>query len=87
MALRLIFHRVQVGHIGGGDLQGIEKDGSFFRFDAAVQHHFANIRYGRLDGNAVFEEREVGVSGRGDLVVVDVDFGRARMQAEKSSER
>jgi hypothetical protein len=63
-----------VSHIGGGDLHGVEKDGRFFGVDAAVQHHFANVRDTRLDGDGIFEEGQVGVTGR---AVVEVDLRRS----------
>jgi hypothetical protein len=63
---------IHVSHIGGGDLHGVEKDGGFFGFDAAVQHHFANVGDSRLDRDGIFEDGQVGMTGR---AVVDVDLG------------
>jgi len=68
---------IQEGHIRGGDLHAVEQGGSFFWFDAAVQHHLANFGDGRLDGGRVSELREVDVRGRDGVGVVDVDRRRA----------
>jgi hypothetical protein len=65
---------IEVSHICGGDLHGVEKDGSLFRLDAAVEHHFANLGDCGLDGDGIFENWQVGVFGR---AVVDVDLRQA----------
>jgi len=65
---------IHVRHIGGGDLHGVEKDCGFFRLDAAMEHHFANAGDSRLDRYGIFEDGQVGVTGR---AVVDVDLRHA----------
>ena len=48
--------------IRGRDLHGVEQGGSFLRFDAAVQHQFANRRTRvegcRMFGGRLLEKRE-----------------------------
>ena len=75
LSVALTFISIHVSHVGGGNLHGVEKNGSFLGFDAAVQHHFANVRDCRLDRDGVFEDGQVGVAGR---AVVDVDRRFAR---------
>ena len=62
----------QVVQIRGRDLHGVEQGRGFLGLDAAVQHHLADFRDGRLDGDGVSELREVDVEGRVGLGVVDV---------------
>ena len=63
-----------MSHVGGGNLHGVEEDGSLFWLDAAVQHHFADVGNCPLDGDGVLEDGKVGVTGR---AVVDVGLRRA----------
>ena len=74
LVLTLAFQSIHVSHIGGGDLHGVEKDCGFFRLDAAVEHHFANVGDRRLDGDSIFEDGQIRVTGR---AVVDVDLRHA----------
>ena len=75
LSVRLTFVSIHVSHVGGGNLHGVEEDGSFFGLDAAMEHHFANVCDCGLDRDGVFEDGQVGVAGR---AVVDVDRRFAR---------
>ncbi len=57
---------IHVTQIRGRNLQGVEQNSGFFRFEAAVQQMFANHGDGRLDRGGVIQKGHVKLNQRDD---------------------